>query len=104
MAHALCDFSLQTEIMAKGKSRQYRAEPPTNQRYFPCWPFWLSAHALIWGGGVGLVLGATAGAIGALAHWVTDFAKCESRIGVIADQALHFATLIALALVFGRGD
>ena len=103
VTHALCDFSLQTDIMAKCKSRHYRAEPPTNQRHFPCWPFWLSAHALIWGGGVALVLGPMAGVIGAVAHWFTDFAKCESRIGVIADQGLHLATLVGLTVLFAGG-
>ena len=96
VVHALCDFSLQTDVMAKGKSRHYRTEPPAGQASFPCWAFWLSAHALIWGGGMALVLGPALGAVAALAHWLTDFCKCEGWTTVPVDQAIHAATLAVL--------
>lgn len=99
--HALCDFTLQTDVMAKGKNRHNRTEPPPGQAFFPCWAFWLSAHALIWGGGVALVLGPGAGAIAVVAHWVTDFAKCEKCTSVLADQGIHLVTLGILLVVFG---
>lgn len=93
--HALTDFSLQTDAMAKGKNRHVSTSPVG-------WPYWLTAHVLIAGGGVGLVLGSPLiGALYALSHWVTDWAKCEGRTTIHIDQAIHLAILGVLAVVVG---
>jgi len=93
--HALADFSLQTDSMAKGKNRNRAIEPsviPPGQKYVPCWQYWLTAHALIHGAVVALVTGIWwLGLIETIAHWLIDFAKCENKITVHQDQALHIA-------------
>lgn len=92
--HALCDFALQTEWIAKNKNRH--AGPPAG--YSPTlhgpvqtiWPYVLSAHALMHGGAAMLATGSVVvGALEASAHWLIDFAKCERWIDIHADQALH---------------
>lgn len=90
--HALADTALQTEIMAKLKNRHNKADyVPKGQKYVPCWPYWLSAHALIHGGIVYLI---TAnlwfGLIETAAHWIIDFLKCENKTNPHQDQLLHF--------------
>ncbi len=96
VGHALADFSLQTDVMAKGKNRHNRTAPPPNQKFFPCWPYWLTAHALIHGGAVALVTGqALLGVLETVFHWAIDFAKCEGWTDVNQDQALHALCKVA---------
>ena len=90
IGHALADFSLQTDAMAKGKNWNNKTTPPPGARYTPCWPYWLTSHALIHGGVVWLITGIPAlGMAETILHWQIDFHKCDNRIGVHADQALH---------------
>lgn len=83
VAHALCDYPLQNDYLARAKSAWGgHAE----------WPFALAAHALIQGGGVALVTGSVGlGIAEAVAHAVIDNLKCAGRITYAADQALHVA-------------
>lgn len=97
-SHAICDFALQSDAMAKGKNRHNRTTPPPGAKYQPSWMHWLSAHATIHGTGVALALAACGRAdlwwlgIGeAIAHATIDFHKCDNRIGMNTDQALHYA-------------
>ena len=68
--HALADFTFQTEIMAKLKSRgidikrkkKWIENPksipiPEGQEYMLTWYYWLTAHALIQGGLIGFMFG-----------------------------------------------
>lgn len=91
--HFLCDFALQSDAMAKGKNRNRRPDPgtvPPGAAYVPCWPYWLTAHAMIHAGGTALALNSVAfGVAEGLCHWVIDFCKCENIIGVHEDQGLH---------------
>lgn len=90
IGHALADFSLQTEAMARFKNRHNVCFPPPGAKYVPCWPYWLSAHALIHGGVVWTVTGVVwLGVAETVLHWAIDFAKCDNRIGVHQDQFLH---------------
>lgn len=93
VGHALADFPLQPEFVAAGKNRHRRPDPskiPPGQKYTPCWPYFLSAHALVHGGAVALATGVWwLGALETAAHWLTDFGKCENWYGVHADQGLH---------------
>jgi hypothetical protein len=90
VGHAVADFVLQNEVMAKGKNRNVRGTAPPGQTYMPCWPYWLTAHALVHGGAVALATGSTAlGCAETVAHWVIDFYKCEGCYGVHADQGMH---------------
>ena len=89
--HALADFTLQTDVMAKYKNRHNIPENiPPGQKLTPCWGYWLSAHALEHGACVALVTGSILlGLAETVSHWLIDFVKCESWIGVHADQILH---------------
>jgi len=90
VGHAVADFSLQTDVMAKGKNRHVKVVPPPGSKYFPCWPYWLSAHALINGGAVALATQSVGlGLAETVSHWAIDFMKCGNSIGVNTDQALH---------------
>lgn len=89
VGHALGDFVLQTDTMAKGKSRHRRLEPSLSQ-YLPTWQYWLTSHALIHGGIVTLATGSTLlGFAEFVAHWVIDFGKNEQWYGLHTDQGLH---------------
>ena len=102
-AHALCDFSLQTDSMAKGKNRHNVTTPPAGQKFVPCWEYWLSAHALIHGGAVTLVTSSVPlGILAAAIHWVVDFLKCDNWTNPHIDQAIHGATILLIAFVATR--
>lgn len=89
--HALVDFSLQTEAMASGKNRHRTpSNVPSGQTLTPCWPYWLTAHALEHGACVTFVTGSVIlGVMETGFHWVIDFAKCENHLGVHSDQICH---------------
>ncbi len=91
--HALADFSLQSDDMAKGKNRNRPVDIskiPPGQKPMVIWPYWLTSHALIHGGMVGLITGNWwLGLAETLIHWAIDFAKCENWTGIHTDQALH---------------
>lgn len=83
--HALCDYPLQGDFLARAKNR---TAP------IPGVPWWqaLTAHASIHAGFVAIVTGIWwLGAAEFLVHWLTDDAKCRGKIGFNADQAIHIA-------------
>lgn len=83
MGHALADFPLQPAILADSKC------PHSATGKIP-WPYALSAHAVIHGGFVGAFTGSAVLALAeTVAHAVTDWLKCENRIGAGTDQAIH---------------
>jgi len=100
--HAVSDFALQSDSMAKGKNRHSKPDfIPKGQKYVPCWPYWLSAHAMIHAGMVYLVTGSLLlGAFEFIFHWVVDFAKCENMTNPNQDQFLHFAIKIIYAVYY----
>ena len=100
--HALADFALQSDSMAKGKNRNLidTSMVPPGQTYTPCWPYWLGSHALIHGLVVSLVTGIWwLGLAETVVHFAIDFAKCESWTGVHQDQALHVACKVAWVML-----
>lgn len=85
VAHALADYPLQGDFLAKAKNR---TAP------IPGVPWWqaLGAHALIHGGFVAAITGIWwLGLLEAGVHAITDDAKCRGRISFNADQAIHAA-------------
>lgn len=85
VAHALADYPLQGDFLARAKNR---TAP------IPGVPWWqaLGAHALIHGGAVGLITGVWwLGLAEALSHAAIDDMKCRGRIDFNSDQLAHAA-------------
>ena len=92
--HALGDFPLQSDAMARCKCR--KANLPL-QKAVP-WYYWMTAHCLVQGLVTGLIvawwtgnreLGVMIGMLEFAVHWVIDLLKCESIYNIHVDQALH---------------
>ena len=82
--HAICDFSLQNDFIARGKN----LNTP-----FPgmAWQQIMLAHCLAHMGMVLLITGNPRFALGELViHFATDWAKCDGRITFNQDQAIHY--------------
>ncbi len=98
VAHALCDYPLQSEWMVRSKVRRAVQPSSSSRRPDLIWIHVLSAHAFIHGGAVafvtqnlGLGLAETA------AHWVIDYGKGERWYGFHTDQFLHILCKMAWA-------
>lgn len=88
-AHALCDFPLQGDYLAKGKNPW--APIPGSP-----WSILMLAHALIHGGAVAMLTGSvTLGCAETVAHAAIDIAKCRGLISYTTDQGAHVACKIA---------
>lgn len=86
--HALCDYPLQGDFLAKGKD---------HKAAIPGVPWWicLIAHAMIHGGMVMVITNNLwAGLAETVVHIVIDYAKCDKLIGFTTDQALHIGCKI----------
>jgi len=95
VGHAVSDFALQSESMARGKNRNRKTEPPPGAKYQPTWHYWLTAHALVHGGAVAIVTGSLGlGIAETVVHWVTDFGKCENWYGIHTDQGIHVGSKV----------
>ena len=93
VAHALCDYPLQGDFLARAKNRN---QPIPGVP----WQQALAAHALIQAGAVAFVTGNVwLGALEFVAHLLIDWAKCDGRLSFNTDQALHVACKIAWALM-----
>lgn len=81
--HALADYSLQTDFIAKGKNRR------TPIPGVP-WYYIMLSHCLIHGGTVGLLTGNIYFAvIETILHFIIDVIKCEGYTNIHQDQAAH---------------
>ncbi|MEX0619140.1 MAG: DUF3307 domain-containing protein [Pseudohongiellaceae bacterium] len=97
--HALGDFVLQPEAMGYGKNRNDKIHDREHS-LFPCWYYWLTAHALVHGGIVFLITNSLLlGLVETVLHWVTDYSKCEGWIGVHQDQGIHIGSKFVYAFV-----
>lgn len=92
-AHALADYPLQGDFLAKAKNR---AAPVLGVPWYQA----LGAHAIIHGAAVAAITGKPAlGVAETIVHALTDDAKCKGRIGYNTDQAIHIGCkLLWLAL------
>lgn len=92
-AHALCDYPLQGDFLARAKNR-------TNQLPGVPWYQALGAHAMIHGGAVALLTGIWwLGVAEVVAHFAIDDAKCRGRLSFNQDQAAHVLCKCAWFLV-----
>jgi len=85
VGHALADYPLQGDFLAKAKNR---SAP------IPGVPWWQAmwAHSAIHGGVVGLITGIWwLGVAEFVVHFLIDDAKCTGKIGFNRDQFLHIA-------------
>ena len=95
--HALADFPLQGDFIARQKARKQ-----ADNRSM--WIVALSAHSVIHGGGVWLVTGSLAfGFVEVVLHMLIDFGKGEGKFGLGMDQLLHLSCKLAYALLLGYG-
>lgn len=97
-AHALADYPLQGDFLAKAKNR---ANP------IPGVPWWQAmwAHSAIHGGAVGMITGLWwLGVLEAVLHFGIDDAKCRGKITFNQDQAAHIvAKALWLAIAVAAG-
>lgn len=95
--HALADFPLQGEYLARMKVRDQ-----ANSR--PEWIISLTAHSLVQAGGVWIVSGsAVLGATELCLHWLIDLGKGEGKFGYLTDQCLHLTCKLAYVIVLVLG-
>ena len=93
-AHFICDYVLQGDAVATGKNR--RIDPC---RFGVSWWYWMTAHAVTHGFGVGLITRSVwLGACEAAAHWLIDFGECEKAYCLHEDQILHIICKLAILL------
>lgn len=87
--HALCDYPLQGDFLAKGKNHR---NPIPGVPWYQC----LIAHSIIHGGMVTLVTGnLLLGVIETSIHALIDFLKCSNKFGFNTDQFLHVVCKVA---------
>lgn len=101
IGHALADYPLQGDAIAKGKNRHNPPYGiPTGQKPCAVWWHYLTDHSLIHSDFVWLLTGYVAFAIAELVlHWWIDFAKCENRTNPHEDQALHVCCKISYVII-----
>ncbi len=97
IGHALADYPLQGDFLAKAKNE---ADP------IPGVPWWQAmwAHCAIHAGAVLLITGsAFLAALEFIAHFAIDRAKCMGLISYNTDQFLHVACKILWAAILWGG-
>lgn len=103
VGHAMGDYVLQRDIMAKSKSRHAQIYK-TASSSFPGWFYWLFSHALVHGGAVFIISGSLLlGLIETVLHAIIDFSKCEHWINLHVDQALHILCKLVYVYVIYQG-
>jgi hypothetical protein len=97
IAHALADFPLQGDYLARMKRRDQSDNPSE-------WIIPLTAHSLVQAGGVWIVSGSPLIAATELClHWLIDLAKGEGKFGYLTDQLLHLICKVAYVIVLTYG-
>ena len=96
-AHAVCDYPLQGDFLAKAKN---------HTTPIPGVPWWIALvmHSLIHGGAVAILTGTwVLGLVETVLHIGIDHAKCRGWTGLGADQALHIGCKIAYVAILAWG-
>lgn len=96
-AHALADYPLQGDFLAQAKDRNTAIG-----KVF--WPHALFAHTVIHGGFVLIITGSVLlASLETIIHAITDWLKCEKKISLNTDQAIHIACKVVWALLVTQG-
>ena len=96
-AHAVTDYALQSDFMASRK-RPSKSRHLSDE-YGPWW-WWMTAHSLINGLGVAIVLSSWyLGVAEAIVHGLADTYKCQGKITTYQDQALHLLSKVVWMLM-----
>jgi hypothetical protein len=94
IGHALCDYPLQGEWLAKAKDLNQRLAGEQ-----VIWPAALASHAAIHAGAVRLATGSwLLAGLEFAAHALIDHSKCSGRLTFNQDQALHALCKVLWAL------
>lgn len=97
VVHALADFPLQGDYIARQKTRR-QADTRSD------WIIALIAHCVIHAGGVWLVSGSLVLATTEFVlHGLIDTGKGEEKFGIATDQGLHVACKLAYVLILATG-
>lgn len=92
-AHAVCDYPLQGDFLARAKNER---DPIPGVP----WQQAMSAHCAIHAGAVQLITGLWFLSVAEfLIHFATDRAKCRGLISYNSDQAIHVACKAAWVVV-----
>ncbi len=95
--HALADFPLQGDYIAKQKTRRHADSNSV-------WIIALTAHCIIHAGAVWLVSGSLVlGGVELVLHALIDIGKGEDKFGLVADQLMHVACKLAYTLLIAYG-
>lgn len=93
VGHAIADFPLQSEYLAKQKNRHLADSKEE-------WVVALTAHALIHAGAVWLITGSMlCGVVELVLHALIDLGKSERKFGLLADQMLHLVCKLGYVLL-----
>lgn len=96
-AHMLADYPLQGDFLAQAKNRNTKLG-------MMFWPHALAAHSIIHGGFVLLLTASIWLALAEiLIHAATDWLKCEMRISLNVDQAIHIGCKVLWAALVVMG-
>lgn len=96
-AHCLADYTLQGDFLSQAKNRN-----TSIGKTF--WPHALFAHSMIHVGFVLTLTGSVALAVAEMViHGLTDWLKCENKISLNQDQAVHVGCKFVWALLTIRG-
>lgn len=90
-AHAVADYPLQGDFLARAKNR---TAPISDVPWYQA----LGAHAVIHGAAVGIITrSAWLGIAETVVHALTDDLKCRGRLSYNQDQAIHVACKVLWA-------
>lgn len=96
-AHALADYPLQGDFLAKAKNHM---APIPGVPWYQA----LAAHSAIHAGFVGVITGSIWLAVAEfLIHNATDYAKCDGRISYNTDQAIHIGCKVVWVAILASG-
>lgn len=104
IGHALGDFPLQGDFLARGKNRHLPSPilADGDRSHKRVWLYCLTYHAIIHAGLVWIITGSVViGVIELIVHWIIDAMKSENTFGFETDQWLHIGTkVIYVALIW----